>query len=244
MISDLHSHSYYSFCGRDNPEDIIKTAIDAGIDTLGICDHSYGITGGRRGSESNHARAKDYQLALDRYVDHLSLLKEKYLKKIRLLIGIEISTRNQPHLLMPEGTDLSRFDYCLVESLGSPESLCFDLFSYADSLNCPLIGLAHTDLPQYLDERGIDKLGYFRAMAERGIFWEMNVNYDSTHNYREFEYVKEFFRSRYLQDLVRNSGLRISVGFDGHKIEDYLPERVRDAHKMLRELGIKTIELP
>ena len=243
MISDLHSHTYYSFCGRDNPEEVIKTAIDNGIDILGISDHSYGITGGRRGSDSNHQRARDYQLSLDRYVDHLALLREKYSDKIRILIGIEISTRNQPFLLMPEGTNLSRFDYCLIESLASDETVCSDLFTYADSLNCPSIGIAHTNLPLYLDKRGIDKLDYFTKMAERGIFWEMNVNYDSTHKYREYEYVKEFFASDELQQLVRASGLSISVGFDGHKVEDYLPERVKDAHRKLKELGIKTVEL-
>ena len=26
MIQDLHSHTYYSFCGKDNPSDIIDAA--------------------------------------------------------------------------------------------------------------------------------------------------------------------------------------------------------------------------
>ncbi len=36
MIQDLHSHTYYSNCGRDKPEEIIQAAIDGGIDVLGI----------------------------------------------------------------------------------------------------------------------------------------------------------------------------------------------------------------
>ena len=31
MIQDLHSHTYYSFCGKDNPESIINAAINGGI---------------------------------------------------------------------------------------------------------------------------------------------------------------------------------------------------------------------
>ncbi len=27
MIQDLHSHTYYSFCGRDTPESIVEAAI-------------------------------------------------------------------------------------------------------------------------------------------------------------------------------------------------------------------------
>ena len=32
MIHDLHSHTYYSACGRDKPEVIIQAAIDGGIE--------------------------------------------------------------------------------------------------------------------------------------------------------------------------------------------------------------------
>jgi predicted metal-dependent phosphoesterase TrpH len=27
MIQDLHSHTYYSFCGKDDPTDVIEAAI-------------------------------------------------------------------------------------------------------------------------------------------------------------------------------------------------------------------------
>ena len=32
MIQDLHSHTYYSFCGKDLPEKVIETAINGGIE--------------------------------------------------------------------------------------------------------------------------------------------------------------------------------------------------------------------
>ena len=78
-------------------------------------------------------------------------------------------------------------------------------------------------------------------MAERNIFWEMNVSYDSTHNYREHSYMLDFFSNEEQQDIVRRSGVRISIGFDGHKIEDYLPERITDYNNKLSKLGIKKI---
>ena len=43
MIQDIHSHTYYSYCGKDSPEDVIKNAIASGIDIVGISDHYYGI---------------------------------------------------------------------------------------------------------------------------------------------------------------------------------------------------------
>ena len=48
MIQDLHSHTYYSFCGGDKPEEIAEAAIAGGIELLGITDHNYGIGNARR----------------------------------------------------------------------------------------------------------------------------------------------------------------------------------------------------
>ena len=67
----------------------------------------------------------------------------------------------------------------------------------------------------------------------------MNVNYDSIHGYREHPYVKAFFESEEQQAIVRESRVRVSIGFDGHKVEDYLPERVHDGCRRLTEIGIK-----
>ena len=69
----------------------------------------------------------------------------------------------------------------------------------------------------------------------------MNVSYDSTHQYREHEYVKEFFRNTDQQKLIRDVGLQISVGFDGHKMEDYRVDRVRDACRFLSENGFNLL---
>ena len=76
-------------------------------------------------------------------------------------------------------------------------------------------------------------------MAEANIFWEMNVSYDAVHGYRQHAYMLEFFENPELQEIVRRSGVRVSVGFDGHHVEDYLPDRVADYCRRLTEMGIK-----
>ena len=76
-------------------------------------------------------------------------------------------------------------------------------------------------------------------MAEAGIFWEMNVTYDSTHHYIEHPYMLEFFRNEEQQAIIRESGVRLSVGFDGHKVEDYRPDRVADFCRRITAMGIK-----
>ena len=103
MIQDLHSHTYYSFCGKDTPETIVETVIDGGIELFGITDHNYGIGCGR--TDVFHANTvellPDYQRMLQRYFDHLTLIKEKYQEQIQLLRGIEVSVLNQGRFALP-----------------------------------------------------------------------------------------------------------------------------------------------
>ena len=78
-------------------------------------------------------------------------------------------------------------------------------------------------------------------MAEEDIFWELNVNYDSIHKYREHEYVKEFFRDENIVNLIKETGVKVSVGFDGHNLEDYDGKRVKQACLKLEEMGMNVI---
>ena len=115
MIQDLHSHTYYSFCGKDNPELVVQTAINGGVQLLGITDHNYGI-----GFCRNDVRQLDLSVlgnvydnyALKKYYNHITLLKEKFANKITILRGIEIATTtSQPKLTLPTNADVSFFDY-------------------------------------------------------------------------------------------------------------------------------------
>ena len=245
MIQDLHSHTYYSFCGKDRPETVIEAAITGGVEQLGICDHNYGIGLGRSSLYKSEADFPfdDYGLTLRRYFDHLTLLKEKYADKINILRGIEIATTlTRPRTALPDSADVSFFDYALVEHIHEPElsSIHGDLFSFAKRLGCPM-GIAHTDLFEFISAIGEEPLPYLCRMAEFGIFWELNVNFDSIHKYREHEYVKRFFESVEQQELIRASGLKLSVGFDGHKAHEYLPDRVKYACDKLISLNISMI---
>jgi hypothetical protein len=48
----------------------------------------------------------------------------------------------------------------------------------------------------------------------------------------------EFFKNPEQQAIVRESGVRLSVGFDGHRVEDYLPDRIADYCKKIEGMGI------
>jgi hypothetical protein len=75
-------------------------------------------------------------------------------------------------------------------------------------------------------------------MAENGIFWEMNVNYDSLHGFKQHDYVTEFFKNKTQQEIVKKSGVRLSVGFDGHIAKEYKAQKVRTACQLIKDMGI------
>ncbi len=222
MIVDLHSHTNFSQCGIDTPEELVHEMIKNGVDVLGITDHHYGI--GDRKKE---------------YFDILTLLKEKYKDSITIYRGIEIATVNW--LEFDRREDISYFDYCLIEHIDHPDSVVNgDVFEYVKSLNLKA-GIAHTDLFTYVYDKKIDPYEFFYKLKTNGIFWELNVNYDKIHRFNEHEYVKEFFRNKEYQSLVRDIGVQLSVGFDGHRKEEYKVERVKNACDFLIDNGFNLI---
>ena len=234
MLQDLHSHTYYSHCGKDDPATIIEAAIAGGISQVGFSDHNYGVAVKRPNDFRNEKPGDPYR----DYFDYISLLKNEYQDRITILRGIEVRTWKNGQEL-PDDVDLSYYDYALIECLAFDDSVTGgDLFGYAKHLGCRC-GIAHTDMFVFIEKIGADPEAFFRKMAEEKIFWEMNVNYDSIHGWQEHAYVKRFFESKEQQDIVRAAGVEISVGFDGHRIEDYLPERVKSYCRKLTALGIR-----
>lgn len=219
MITDLHSHTLYSDCGRDDPEELILCMIQKGVQLLGITDHNYGI--GDREEEYRHK---------------IRSLAEKYRAQIKVLCGIELCTR--PGLSPKKGKTFAEYDYCLMENLQDDTcEMKGDILTYTSGYKCR-VGIAHTDLFGFMSAHGLNHNEYLKKLADRGIFWELNVNYDSIHRYNEREYVKTFFNSEEQISKVKKAGLYLSVGFDGHRLEDYDVNRVKRANDFLREKGI------
>ena len=244
MIQDVHSHTYYSYCGKDSPEALIKKAIESGIELLGICDHYYGIVMNRPGVpyDSDEHRIITHNAALKRYYEHIKTLADKYKDQIEVWCGVEITTVDKGFTLLPDGVDVSMFDYCYIENFYFPGSVVDDVLAFAKRCGCKRTGIAHMNLPAYLDFHGIDRDAFFKQMKEQNVFWELNVNYDSKHKFKEHEYVKKFFEDEALIESVRKSGMKMAVGFDSHILEDYAPDRIKAACQKLEALGIPMID--
>lgn len=220
MITDLHSHTNVSACGHDDVKTLIETAVKNGVYALGICDHHYGIGLDKLG-----------------YFNNLTKMQKLYQDKIKIIRGIEIATVER--LRLDDGDDVSFFDYCLVEHIDYPDTVAKDFINYAKNLKTK-VGIAHTDLFKYIKEKGFDDEKYLTDLKAAGIFWELNVCYDSIHRFREHAYVKEFMNSKEQQALVKKVGLEVSIGLDCHLAAEYDGARVKAACEFLEINGIKT----
>lgn len=223
-VSDIHSHTFYSRCGRDDPQKIITTAIENGLSLFGISDHNYGI-GDRKKA----------------YLSEMRELSFKYRDKIKLLCGIEIATLPDFYDIK-SSEEIKDYDYCLIEHITYEKSIVKDkLFEFCDKMGI-LCGIAHTDLFAYCDMYGLDYVEFFNKMGKNKIFWEMNVSYDSIHKYKEHQYVIDFMKDAQKQRIIRDAGVYVSVGFDGHRYEDYDGSKVHEMYDFLKQNHIKTID--
>ncbi len=200
---------------------------------FGFSDHNFGIAAKRPDVFRKGHEGNCYQ----DYFDYITLLKEEYKDRITILRGIEVRVWKNGQEL-PDDADVSYYDYALIECLDFPETVANgDLFGYAKRLGCPC-GLAHTNMFMFIQSIGEYPETYFRKMAEADIFWELNINYDSLHGWQEYEYATRFFADKEQQDIVRGSGVKLSIGFDVHRVEEFLTGRIRNSCAMLKRLGL------
>ena len=79
MIKDIHTHTTYCD-GHDDPETMVRSAIDKGLDTIGILAHSYTFF------DTSYCIKKE---AVPRFISHIHYLRAAYYDKIHVLCGVE-----------------------------------------------------------------------------------------------------------------------------------------------------------
>lgn len=216
---DIHAHTRYSDCGKDEPRTVVEAALAGGITQFGISDHNYGI--GDR---------------FEQYKSEIYALREEYAGRIEILAGIEIASL--PGYDEPNPEKLTGLNYCLLEHLDEPDSVVgMHVFQYRSRFPGKF-GIAHTDLIGMAQSCETDPVLFLQAFAKNDIFWEINVNFDSIHRWREHTYVLRIIADEKEREIIRESGIRVSVGFDGHRVRDYDPQRVIRMNMLLKDAGI------
>ncbi len=206
---DLHNHTIFSYDGSNTPEEIIENAIRHGIDVIGITDHQFTIGDN-----------------LSMYYEYIQHCKIKYADKIKVLCGLEIGTRPAPPESLASAT--AQFDYVLFESLDDERAMDFYEFLEWQKLFKCKKGLAHTDIFSLADRYGLDIL---KVMRDNDIFWELNTS-------GNYMYYYDFLTNEKKQQLIKESGINVSVGSDTHYIAEYRKKQIRRANELLQKLNI------
>ncbi|MDD5935885.1 MAG: histidinol-phosphatase HisJ family protein [Clostridiales bacterium] len=90
IISDFHTHTYFSSDSKSDPEDMIKAAIQLGLKKYCFTDHM--------DYKYPHPDFGPFVFDPEEYFKTLLVLKEKYKDQIEIMIGIELGLRNEPDL--------------------------------------------------------------------------------------------------------------------------------------------------
>lgn len=198
MIQNLHTHT--AFCdGRDVPEELVRAAIDLGMDSLGFSGHAPSPI-----REDDAAMGREN---LEAYRREILRLREVYCGQLEIFLGIELDSFFFPgpepwdyiigsvHWLEKDGVFLpvdhspQRFDRSVAEHYGG-DCLSFaeDYFArvgeVAERTGCQIVG--HFDLITKFNEgdRLFDTAGprYRNAalaaldrLAERNVILEINT---------------------------------------------------------------------
>ncbi len=87
MAYDLHTHTVWCD-GKSTPEEMVLSAIDKGLDTIGVCCHSY--------CEFTPDLFLHYS-KVNEFIAEVHRLKEKYKNQIQVLCGVELDVFTSPN---------------------------------------------------------------------------------------------------------------------------------------------------
>ena len=180
-----------------------------GVDVIGITDHQFSI------GEN-----------LPIYYEYIQHCKIKYADKIKVLCGLEIGTRPTPPESLPRATE--NFDYVLFECLDDTRAIDFyEFLEWRKLFKCKA-GLAHTDIFKLGERYGLDII---KILRDNDIFWELNTS-------GNYIYYYDFLTNEKKQQIIKESGIPVSVGSDTHYIAEYRKKQIRRANELLQKLNI------
>lgn len=105
MLSDTHTHTYYSPDSKSDPEDNIKKAIENGQKYIAITDH---FDHGMKCGES------DYNFDTKKRNAEFDRLKDRYEGKITIITGIETGQQPLRDVKLSNAEKLTEYDFDYV----------------------------------------------------------------------------------------------------------------------------------
>ncbi len=254
-LANYHTHT--TFCdGKNTPEEVVKAAIDEGLDILGFSAHAYTPYDLRYCMKDSVG-----------YIKEISRLRKEYEGQIEILLGIEedsfkIHNRadfdyiiGSSHYTVrggeyyPIDSSEDRFKTCIEVWDGNYLAFAEDYFSrftdYVKKWRPDMIG--HFDLITKFDDTLDIRLGenpeynriaekYTRVALEAECVFEVNTG-AITRGYRKTPYPYEN-----LLHLIKKEGGRVILNSDSHS-KDTLTCYFNEARALLRDVGFKKVQI-
>lgn len=176
---DLHIHSTFSD-GKHSPEEIVISAIDMGLEKVGISDHSFTLF-----DQSYCVKCNE----ITQYQACISKLKQKYSDKIDILCGIEQDYYSD--------TDISQYDYVIgsvhyvnvndqyIPVDESPEILLESVNKYFNGNIYAFIDLYYQTVSDVVNKTNADIIGHIDLISK---FNENNILFDE----KDKRYIKAY----------------------------------------------------
>jgi len=253
---DYHLHTRYSD-GNADAEEYVKTAIEIGIQEIGISDH---FVIKPSGEQEKFSMKKD---EVPEYIMTLTRLKKMYKGKISIKIGIEIDYFDENYEKVLDFLEIFPFDYYIV-GIHSLNGKTIDVEEFGEEINSledfevynvykqffettvraiytrKFDILAHPDiLKRYVRRPNIDLTplyqSVFKALKETHMTFEVNLS-GLRHP------VKEIYPDPSMLKFAdkRNS---IIISSDSHDVPTFRNTKRDEARKLLRDMGFKKLAI-
>ncbi len=234
--TDLHMHTV--FCdGKNTPEEMVLSAIKKGLDTVGICAHSYIYF------DDSYCIKKDMEKP---FQEQVNALKVKYADKIRVLCGVE---QDASSTASTDGFDYIIGSVHFVKSGKKLYEVDNNPEKFAEMVNCGFGGDCYLCAEEYyktvasvVEKTGADIIGHFDLISKfndgNKFFDDKNPRYiaawksavDALIPYKKpFEinlggisrgYKKEPYPSKEMIEYIKSKGGSFVFSSDAHNKEN------------------------
>lgn len=253
ILSDYHIHSKFSGDSREDLDEIVKKAIELGLEEIAITDHHDPV--------SPH-EPLGFVLDLEKYFEEIGNLKERYKKEIDVKIGIELGVHQPMYKEAERMIKAKEWDFVLCShhtvdnfDVSLPEYFVgknkyeaqnryfqavldsvknfqeYSVMSHLDFISRyggeGFKGLKYSDHYEIIDE-------ILKTIIEKNRGIEINTSgfrYGENRTYPDFEVIKRYYQL---------GGEILTIGSDSHKKED-LAKDFQKVYDFLKSIDVKYI---
>ncbi len=234
MFADYHVHTEFSDDSRYLMEDVIRDAVNMGMDEICITDHvDYGVKVDWDSGEEIGYRHGDPLANVDypRYMDKIRALKEEYQGKITIRTGMEFGV--QMHTIPEFEALFARYPFdFIILSIHQVEDKEFWTQDFQRGRT----------QKEYNERYYQEMLDVVKAYKNYSVLGHMDLikRYDEAGIY-PFENVKPMIEEILKIVIADGKGIELNTSFHRYGLSDSMPSR--EILKLYRELGGEIITI-